>query len=167
MLNILFIVRLSGIPDDRPEANIRKPNVAAAPRVRPQRGSPRSVRGRRRPTAELVGRRAELALLVAALSDARQAERPRLAVIAAELGIGKTRLTEAFLDGVGLALSSIVGHCVAYGEDSTYQPLVELLRAAAGITVEDGASDIRDKVRRLADDDCRRTPGSGQHDRRR
>ncbi len=114
-------------------------------------GVGRGVPGRRRPTVELVGRQAELALLDAALSDARRAECPRLVVIVAEPGIGKTRLTEAFLDGVGPAVPSIVGHCVAYGEGSTYQPLIEVLQAAAVITVEDGASAIRDKLRRLAE----------------
>jgi class 3 adenylate cyclase/predicted ATPase len=101
--------------------------------------------GRRRPTVELIGRRAELDALLAALDRVETTGRATLALLVAEPGIGKTRLAEAFTASIREASRArvVTGHCVAYGEGATYRPVVELLREAAAL--DDGdAPDLVD-----------------------
>ena len=58
---------------------------------------------------------------------------PRTALtVLGEAGIGKSRLSRAFVESIGSATLVITGHCPAYGEGITFQPLREAVLDAAG-----------------------------------
>jgi len=105
-----------------------------------------TTRGRTR-TAPLVGRRAELERLLGLWADVSSHERPALATIIGEAGVGKSRLlTElaARVEEDGAVLYR--GACLSYGEGITYWPIRQILEAAAGILVSDSAETISTKL---------------------
>ena len=102
----------------------------------------------RRADTPMVGRRAELAALNAALAEATAAGRPRLVTVFAPAGVGKSRLLEEFVrgaDGVPILRS----RCLPYGEGITFWPLAEMIRQAAGITDEDPTEAARERIRAM------------------
>ena len=99
-----------------------------------------------------VGRQAELELLAASLADARQEAACRLVTIIGDAGVGKTRLLREF-SRAGEGTSQVVrGRCLAYGDGVTYWPILEIVRAAAGIAEDDAADVAMSKIAELADD---------------
>src|SRR5687767_10834616 len=83
-------------------------------------------------SSRLIGRAAELAELEAALADAGD-ERPTLAFVAGESGVGKSRLL-AELEQLAVESGALVlaGDCVDLGESELpYVPLVAALRPLA------------------------------------
>jgi DNA-binding CsgD family transcriptional regulator/tetratricopeptide (TPR) repeat protein len=83
-------------------------------------------------SSRLIGRTAELAELEAALGDAAN-ERPSIAIVAGESGVGKSRLL-AELEDRARASDALVlsGDCVDLGESElAYVPLVAALRPLA------------------------------------
>src|SRR5262245_35722422 len=68
-------------------------------------------------SAAMIGRQAELDLLVAAFGRVRVSGRPALVLIAGEAGIGKTRMIEEFGEQVaGADGLFLVGRCLQFGE---------------------------------------------------
>jgi class 3 adenylate cyclase/tetratricopeptide (TPR) repeat protein len=91
-------------------------------------------RGRsRRPDAALVGRGRESRALADALAQTTQDGRGRLVTVLGPAGMGKTRLVEHFLAGIGQDVQVLRGRCVSYGRGITFWPFVQLLRQAAGL----------------------------------
>ncbi len=94
--------------------------------------------------ARLVGRERELGVLAGLLDEAIESRSPRLAVLYGLAGIGKSRLAR---EAVAVAsserpdLAVLRGRCPALGEGMTFWPLAEIVRAAAGISLDD-ASDV-------------------------
>jgi DNA-binding SARP family transcriptional activator/tetratricopeptide (TPR) repeat protein len=86
----------------------------------------------RRLDAPLVGRRDELAELVAALESTIASSKPALAVLAGPPGIGKSRLAGELLREVSDRATALVGRCLSYGQGITLWPLREMVREAAG-----------------------------------
>ena len=75
----------------------------------------------------LVGREGEWAQIQQAWRAA--ADRPRLALISGEAGIGKTRLAEALAEWVGRqGVPALTARCYAAGGDLAYAPVVTWLR---------------------------------------
>jgi DNA-binding CsgD family transcriptional regulator/tetratricopeptide (TPR) repeat protein len=96
-----------------------------------------------------VGRRDELATLMALLDRAREGE-PGFAIIAGEAGVGKTRLVGEL---TGRAESSgfmvLTGHCVELGaEGLPLAPLIDALRALARKTPPDELAEVLGPARR-------------------
>jgi len=81
----------------------------------------------------LVGRDDELAQLAHALDTTVRRDRASLLTILGEAGIGKTRLAQAFTDGIEDG-RVVVGRCRAYGEGITFWPLREIVVDLAGAT---------------------------------
>jgi class 3 adenylate cyclase/tetratricopeptide (TPR) repeat protein len=84
----------------------------------------------RRLDAPLVGRREELALMLAAFDRAVVERRCALLTVLGPPGIGKSRLASelaALLADKGTVLS---GRCLPYGDGITYWPLAEIFREA-------------------------------------
>ncbi len=81
-------------------------------------------------SSRFIGRSKELAELEAALADASSG-RPSLAFIAAESGVGKTRLLQELERNALAAEARVVsGDCVSLGEDELpYAPIVAALRS--------------------------------------
>jgi class 3 adenylate cyclase len=86
----------------------------------------------RRFEAKLVGRDLELSRLRHEFALAVDEQKPRVAAIVGEAGIGKTRLANELLASVRDEASILVGRCVSYGAGATYLPLAEMVRQATG-----------------------------------
>jgi class 3 adenylate cyclase/tetratricopeptide (TPR) repeat protein len=102
----------------------------------------------------LVGRERELAALEAGFRTAVEGALPRMVTVLGEAGVGKSRLTSAFVDAVPDAALVLTGRCLPYGRGITFWPLVEIVRAAAGIREDDTTEEAAAKVRYLATDDA-------------
>ena len=72
--------------------------------------------------------------------------RAHLFTIYGEAGVGKSRLSREFLDGVERA-SVLIGRALPYGEGVTYWPLGEMVKAAAGISDDDPLEEAFEKLR--------------------
>ena len=93
--------------------------------------------------APLVGRRAELAHLDAALARVAASGRAELVTVLGEAGIGKTRLV-AELGRRGAPDARVLsGRCPSYGEGMTFWPLRQVVAQAANGRTSDGlAADL-------------------------
>jgi class 3 adenylate cyclase/tetratricopeptide (TPR) repeat protein len=91
----------------------------------------------RRRDIPMVGREAERQLLLEAF-DRVVAERAcRLVTVLGAAGVGKTRLVDEALASVGERAVVLRGRCLSYGEGITYWPVAEVVRQAAGISLDD------------------------------
>jgi class 3 adenylate cyclase/tetratricopeptide (TPR) repeat protein len=79
----------------------------------------------RRLGAPMVGRRRELRLLGNAWDRVASERTCVLFTLLGTAGVGKSRLTEEFLSGVGATL--VRGRCLSYGEGITYWPVKEIV----------------------------------------
>jgi class 3 adenylate cyclase/tetratricopeptide (TPR) repeat protein len=101
----------------------------------------------------LVGRAEELARLREAFGQVVAARACRVVTVLGEAGVGKSRLVSelaAAVDGEALVLE---GRCLPYGRGITYWPVVEVVRAAAGVTQQDAVADARAKIAALLEEE--------------
>ena len=103
----------------------------------------RGIAGLRAP---LVGRDDELRLLVDSHRKLAGEQRAALVTIFGTAGVGKSRLVAEFVETIG-ADRVLRGRCLPYGEGITFWPVVEILRADAGITALDSHEAATRKVR--------------------
>ena len=99
-----------------------------------------------RDVTRFVGRHEEMASLQRALERAAEGH-GQVVAIAAEPGVGKSRLIREFLHSdaaQGWRILEAIG--VSSGKTTAYLPLVELLRTYLGIDARDDQHAIRDKV---------------------
>jgi class 3 adenylate cyclase/tetratricopeptide (TPR) repeat protein len=101
----------------------------------------------------LVGRERELNRLRRSLDDAIADERCVLFTLLGPAGIGKSRLVQEFVSGVGDLAAILKGRCLPYGEGITYWPVAEIVRAAAGVADEDDHASAVAKVHTLVADE--------------
>jgi len=105
--------------------------------------------------ARVVGRDRELAVLGALLDDAIETETPRLAVVYGPAGIGKSRLVREAMALAAAERSDLVvlrGRCPAVGSAVTYWPFAEVVRSAAGISLDDSREEAELKLRERTGD---------------
>jgi Adenylate and Guanylate cyclase catalytic domain/AAA ATPase domain len=95
----------------------------------------------RRLDAPFVGRRSELAELLAAFDRCVDGEVCERVTILGEPGIGKSRLARELVNGVGGRARVLVGRCLSYGEGITYWPLSEIVQQVAGAGVSAGLAE--------------------------
>jgi class 3 adenylate cyclase/tetratricopeptide (TPR) repeat protein len=103
-------------------------------------------------SAPLVGREAEMTILRSAFDSAMAASAPRLVTLIGDAGVGKTRLTDEFLDSARGAARVLRGGCLAYGDGITFWPIAEVIRDAAGILATDPPAIGRRKLRAVVAD---------------
>ena len=110
---------------------------------------PGRLRAADRPPTSLVGRRAELAQLLALFERVGTQGAPHLVCVLGEAGIGKTRLMQEFK----LRLKRRVppshvchGRCLGFGSGAVYWPLSEMLRAECAITAADSGPQAFQKI---------------------
>ena len=130
--------------------------VAAKGKARPVLGVPvvralRLVRPRGVGTfpAALVGRDAELDLLVATYAHAVEYGSAHLVTIVGDAGLGKTRLVEELwqrLEATSPKPARRTGRCLAYGHGITYRPLGEVLREHLGLSDGDPPEAVRTRL---------------------
>ena len=111
--------------------------------VRTGAPSPRGGEG-----APLVGRLSELDALRAAFAAAVSSRHCERVTIVGVPGVGKSRLAEEFVAGIDRATHVVRGRCLSYGA-STYWPVAEVMRAAAGIGPQDAPMEASARVRAL------------------
>ena len=106
----------------------------------------RLERSRARGFSRFVGRERELALLERALREA-QSGRPKVVLVTAEPGAGKSRLCHEFVErarGVTLHYARALSH----GRMLPFHVIVALARSLFGVGEGASPSDVRDAVRR-------------------
>ncbi|MEK6191549.1 MAG: adenylate/guanylate cyclase domain-containing protein [Chloroflexota bacterium] len=106
----------------------------------------RGVHGLRSP---LVGRDAELDLLVSLYERVAAERRPHLVTLYGEPGVGKSRLTVEFLAALVKRPQPprvVRGRCLSYGSGVTFWPLAEILKSQAGILDSDPPDDVVGKL---------------------
>ncbi len=103
--------------------------------------------------APLIGREAELDLLVNTFERSRRDARAHLVTIYGEPGVGKSRLAREFVGGLEGA-TVLAGRCLPYGEGITYWPLAEMVKAAAGISDDDPVKEAMEKLRACCEDEA-------------
>jgi DNA-binding SARP family transcriptional activator len=102
----------------------------------------------------LVGRDAELGLLLECYRRTRTERQPRLATLLGPPGIGKTRLVAELgraLDADSDLVTWRQGRSPPYGEGITYWALAEIVKAEAGILENDTADRIERRLTRTVE----------------
>lgn len=100
--------------------------------------------GARQPSAPLVGREAERAVLADMFAQAVSACRPELVTVVGAAGVGKTRLVADLVERVQDRATVLVGRCLPYGDGITFWPVAEMIRSAAGLGGDDPLGRLRD-----------------------
>jgi class 3 adenylate cyclase/tetratricopeptide (TPR) repeat protein len=108
-----------------------------------------------RPTTPLVGRRAEIDLLLDALRRSRAEHAVQLVTLVGVPGIGKSRLVWELFEAVERDPDFITwrqGRSLPYGEGVAYWALGEMVSAEAGILESDSAEEAGAKLRATVSD---------------
>jgi class 3 adenylate cyclase/tetratricopeptide (TPR) repeat protein len=99
--------------------------------------------------APMVGREEEMALLRTVFQRVKGENRPNLATIYGDPGVGKSRLTREFIGWAERQQpvpTILAGRCLPYGEGVTYWPLAEILKSHAGVLDSDPADRALAKI---------------------
>jgi DNA-binding SARP family transcriptional activator/class 3 adenylate cyclase len=102
----------------------------------------------------LVGRDAELGLLLESYRRTRAERRPRLVSLLGPPGIGKTRLVAELgraLDADSELVTWRQGRSPPYGQDITYGALAEVIKAEVGILENDTADRVERRLARMVE----------------
>jgi class 3 adenylate cyclase/tetratricopeptide (TPR) repeat protein len=102
----------------------------------------------------LVGRDRELALLGQTLDRATAERSCHLVTLLGVPGVGKTRLTATFLEGLPDGTVVLRGRCLPYGDAVGLWPLRQILRAAAAATPTTTDDEVRDRLLSLLGDEA-------------
>ncbi|MGZ5318621.1 MAG: ATP-binding protein, partial [Actinomycetota bacterium] len=81
----------------------------------------------------MVGRERQLAQLRQAYEAAIEDGGCQLFTLLGSAGVGKSRLVEELISGLGDRATVLMGRCLPYGEGITYYPVVEAIKQAAGL----------------------------------
>jgi class 3 adenylate cyclase len=119
--------------------------------VRAKSAIPSQARGLPAMRAALVGRERELKLLLDTIERAKAERAVHVFTLLGEPGVGKSRLVGEVLARLRDESVLLRGRCLPYGAGITYWPLMEILRAQAGITgADDRASALANLDAHLA-----------------
>ncbi len=100
----------------------------------------------RRLDSPLVGRAQQLEALSSVLAAAEADRACHLVTVLGGAGVGKSRLVEEFIDGLGERASVLRGRCLPYGEGITYWPLGEIVRDLVDVDEEGQGATLRDAI---------------------
>ena len=100
----------------------------------------------RRLDSPMVGRERPARPAPQAFEAAVEDSACQLFTILGSAGVGKSRLVEEFLSGVGERATVLRGRCLPYGEGITYFPVVEAIKEAAGLADFDLPEVVEAKV---------------------
>jgi class 3 adenylate cyclase/tetratricopeptide (TPR) repeat protein len=106
--------------------------------------APRGIPGLSSP---FIARSDELAILTAVIRRAVRERAPQLLTLLGAAGVGKSRLVAELVSQLP-ETQLLEGRCVSYGEDVTYRPLADALKAHAGVLDSDPAVTAREKISR-------------------
>jgi predicted ATPase/class 3 adenylate cyclase len=105
---------------------------------------------RRRQDLPVVGREAELTVLLDAFDRGPGQSECAAVTVLGQAGLGKTRLVDEFVRRISGQAEVVRGRCLSYGDGITFWPLAEALRQAAEILPDDREDEARDKLFSLA-----------------
>ena len=105
--------------------------------------------------APMVGRERELTLLRSAFERTVTDQACQLFTILGVGGVGKSRLTAAFVEGLGDRATVLRGRCLPYGEGITFYPVAEALIDLADLNEADTPQAARAKLAALVGSDER------------
>jgi class 3 adenylate cyclase len=105
----------------------------------------------RRQDAPFVGRASELRLFQWAYERAAAEAGLSLVTVLGGAGVGKTRLVLEAAGRLEDQPTLLLGRCLPYGNGSTFWPLAQVVRQAAGIGLEDPPAAARAKLAALLD----------------
>jgi class 3 adenylate cyclase/tetratricopeptide (TPR) repeat protein len=108
---------------------------------------------RRRPP--LVGRAMELDLLARLFDRTVQEQSPHLVNVLGPSGVGKSRLTDEFVLGLGNRATVLRSKCPDFGTSVTVLPVIEIVRQAAGIKPDDTPEAARERLAELVREEPR------------
>ena len=101
----------------------------------------------------LVGRAQQIEGLSSAVAAAVADRACHLVTVLGAAGVGKSRLVDDFVDGLGGRACVLRGRCLPYGEGITYWPLAEVVRDLIGGEGDGREESAREAIAaRLADD---------------
>ncbi len=109
---------------------------------------------RRLVRTRLVGRQRELALLRQTLDRCTAELTCHVVTLLGVPGVGKTRLTATFLDGLPDGTTVLRGRCLPYGDAIGMWPLREMVRTAAGAAPGTTDEVLREQLADLLGDDA-------------
>jgi class 3 adenylate cyclase/tetratricopeptide (TPR) repeat protein len=107
----------------------------------------------RRLDAPFVGRASELQLFRWAYERAAGEAALHLLTVLGGAGVGKTRLVLEAAAGLPRDPAVLAGRCLPYGNGSTFWPLAEVVRQAAGIGLDDPPAAARAKLAAVVEAD--------------
>jgi tetratricopeptide (TPR) repeat protein len=105
----------------------------------------------------MVGREGQRALLDQAFEQVARDRVCHLFTVLGAAGVGKSRLVEEFLAGLGDRARILRGRCLSYGTGITFWPLAEALRSPAGLSDDDSSEVAVGKLAAMAGDAVDRT----------
>jgi class 3 adenylate cyclase/tetratricopeptide (TPR) repeat protein len=122
----------------------------------------------RRVDIPLIGRTSELGLLTTVIDSSIRNDRAMLALLVADVGMGKSRLADEVAEAASTHHDAIIreGRCVPYGEANVWWPVADALRPGLGVpdgaSTEDARAEVRNAVaevmeRRTSDPEVQRT----------
>jgi class 3 adenylate cyclase/tetratricopeptide (TPR) repeat protein len=94
----------------------------------------------------MVGRERQLAQLRQAYDAAVEASGCQLFTLLGSAGVGKSRLVEEFISGLGDGATVLLSRCLPYGKGISYYPVVETIKQAANLADFDLPEVIEAKV---------------------
>lgn len=97
----------------------------------------------------LIGRDKEVAAIGEMFERTVKSRVCEIVTVMGPAGIGKSRLTREFLPRLERTTTVVGGRCLPYGEGITFWPIIEVLKAAAGITDSHSPDDARAKIGKL------------------
>jgi predicted ATPase len=97
----------------------------------------------------MVGRGLEQELLRQLFERVTTERSCHLVNVLGSAGVGKSRLVEEFVAGLGERATILRAHCPAFGDSVTLRPMVEIVRQAAAITPADSAASARARLAEL------------------
>ena len=115
-----------------------------------------SMRSARR-TIPFVGRASELTILRESLFRARSSGQPVLVTVLGEPGIGKSRLADELVAGLGDDVVVLTGRARSYTDTTTFAPVAEIVSELAGVEEGDPTEKVRQRLRELVDRVCETT----------
>jgi class 3 adenylate cyclase/tetratricopeptide (TPR) repeat protein len=100
----------------------------------------------RRLDAPLIGRDCEHGLLLGMFKRVEAERSCHLVTVLGSAGVGKSRLVDEFVSGLGDRAAVLRGHCLAYGDSTALWPMVEIVRQAAGVAPTDPLDRVHERL---------------------
>jgi class 3 adenylate cyclase/tetratricopeptide (TPR) repeat protein len=93
----------------------------------------------------LIGRERELAVLQDYFEQSKTG-RGQVVFVSGEAGLGKSRLLLEFRRSIGDEVPWLEGHCISYGRNIPYLPIIDLVKARYGVEEGDDEARIIERV---------------------